>query len=104
MPRIARAQLLPHLLVRAVPEAAEVARDLHRAAGRESSSKVTGGTVDARRVGQAEQLLQLDRGHDRAVVAVVELRGAPARQREVGGPGRALRSGFGAATRPTVCS
>src|SRR3954451_6478505 len=82
MPRILSPQLLPHLLIRAVPEAAEVARDLHRPPRRREQLERDGGAVDARRVGEAEELLQLDGGDDRAVVAVVELRAAAGRKVE----------------------
>src|SRR3954447_6080771 len=57
--RVAAAQLLAHLLVRAVPEAAEVLRDLDgTSAGREQRERDWRAMrSDARRLGEAEELL-----------------------------------------------
>src|SRR5207302_7112364 len=83
MAGVARAEFFAHFLVRAVPEAAEVARDLDRASvGREQLEGDRHlARPDARRFGEAEQLLQLDGGEDAAVVAVLETRASSARQR-----------------------
>ena len=78
---VAAAQLLADLGVGAFPEAAQVPRRLHRATvGRQQQEghRLAAGS-EGRRVGQAEQVLQLDRGDDRPVVSVVESRATSAR-------------------------
>ena len=74
MLRVAAAQLLPHLRIRAIPEAAQIARELDRPAVRREQREDDGFalTADARRLGQAEQLLQLHRRRHAAVVVVLE--------------------------------
>src|SRR5207253_3218174 len=67
---------LPHFRIGVVPEAAQVARDLHGTSVRREQLERDGSLLrtEARRLGEAEQLLQFHGGEDRAVVAIVELR------------------------------
>jgi len=83
MPGISTTQFFPDLRIGRRPEAPEVARGLHRAAVRGQQREGHRHTAwpEARRVGQAEQLLQFDGGMYRAVCPVVESRRASARQR-----------------------
>src|SRR5205814_10496197 len=84
MPRIPPAQLFPDLLVGGVPEVAQVAGGLHGAAvGCEQLERhrLSLGP-EARRFGQAEELLQLDRGEDGAVLLVAQPGCPPAWNRE----------------------
>ena len=91
MPRVAASQLLPHLRIRPLPEAPQVARRLHGASVRREQQQKhrLPARADARRLGQPEQLLQFDRRRDGAVVAIVE-RGACVRSARPGV--RALRA------------
>src|ERR1051326_7713590 len=84
MARVTRAQRLPHFLVRAVPEAREIARDLHRPSVRREQLERDRhlARTDARRGDEAEELLEFDGGEDAAVVAILESRSASARQRD----------------------
>src|SRR2546429_8057432 len=62
MAGVTRAELFAHFLVRAVPEAAEVARDLDRPAVRREQLERDRhlARANSRRFGEAEQLLQFD--------------------------------------------
>jgi len=63
---IASAQFLAHLLIRAVPEAAKILSDLDGAAGwgEEGEGDRYSPRSEARRLGEAEQLLQFGGGDD----------------------------------------
>src|SRR6202007_904742 len=74
----------------AVPEAAQIARDLHGAAGGREQLERQRRAVYARRVGEGEELLAVAGGDDGAVVAVVELRVAAGGERELRGAGQHL--------------
>src|SRR3954471_18937228 len=80
---VAAAQFLAHLLVRAVPEAAQVLCDLDGTSARREQRERDRRAMrsDARRLGEAEELLKFGRGDDGAVVAIVEFRTATARER-----------------------
>ena len=110
---VAAAELLAYLRVGAVPEAAQVARGLHRTAVRRQQRERDGLVSEAHagRVGQPEQLLQLDRGDHASVLAVLQSHAAAAGhlqrlRREAAPPegpardrfddlARALRAGIG---------
>src|SRR5260221_14290405 len=81
---VAPAQLLSPLRIRAIPEAAQIARHLHRPAVRREQRQHDGFalTTDARRLREAEELLQLDRDRDAAVLVVFERMAPTARDRE----------------------
>ena len=109
--RVAAAQLLAHLGVRALPEAAQVARRLDGPAVRREQLEDDRHLprADPRRLGEAEQLLQLRRRDDRAVLAVVERppcgrwaaasRSGARRSRRARVPGSSQRSGSSSAGR-----
>src|SRR5688572_708240 len=79
--RIAPTQLLAHLRIRARPKAAQISRRLHRAAVRREQMKCDGHArrADRRRLGESEELLQLYRRGNRAVLGVFERHCAAAR-------------------------
>src|SRR5512139_2043151 len=80
VPRVAAPQLLAHLGVGALPEAAQVACRLDRSPvgseQLEDDRHLPG--ADSRGLRQAEELLELRRRHDGAVLAVLERAGAAA--------------------------
>src|SRR5436305_15058668 len=80
MSRVAGAQLLAHFRIRVVPEAAQVAGDLDGTAVRreERQHHRLVPPADPRRLGEAEELLQLHRRGHRPIVVVFEARGAAA--------------------------
>ena len=84
--RIASFQLPAHFGIGAFPETPEVLRDLHRfATGRQQVQGQSHAAVrDARRVGQAEQLLQLDREHRRRIGRIGDASLHAARHRDRG--------------------
>src|SRR5258708_3666694 len=84
MLRVARAELPAHFLIGAVPEAAQVLCDLHGTAGGGEEGECDRYSLRAEvgRLGETEELLQLGRGENRAVVAIVEANAAAARQCE----------------------
>jgi len=85
--RIATAEFLAHRRVGALPEAGEVVGDLLRATVRreEMEEHRHAAAGDRRRLGGAEQLLDPDREHRRAIGLVGDADPAPARHREAFG-------------------
>src|SRR4051812_33508873 len=83
MLRVAATEFLAHLLVRAVPEAAQILRDLDGTSARRQQSERDRRWVraNARRLDEDVQLLQFGGCDDGAVVAIVEFRAASARER-----------------------
>src|SRR6266446_4092048 len=81
---VACAELLAHVLIGAIPEAAQVLCDLYGAAGGGEQGERDRYSLhaEARRFSETEELLQFCRGEDRAVLAIVEAHAAAARQRE----------------------
>src|SRR5262249_57950576 len=88
-----------------IPEAAEIARELHRPSVRreERDAQWFAARTDTRRVCQSEQFLQLDRSRDAAIVFVLEADVAPARNAEglrrisIDRPAQVVRDGVGEA-------
>src|SRR5438067_3695978 len=81
MLRVATLQFLSDLRIGPVPEAAQIAGDLDRPSVRREQREHDrfAPPADARRVGEAEQLLQLHRRGNGSIVVVVESRVAAAR-------------------------
>src|SRR5579875_3302582 len=80
MPGIAAAQVAPDRRVAAAPEAGEIARHLHRAPRWRQEMQHDGNAAlgDAGRLGEAEELLELDRERRRLAGRVIERDLAPA--------------------------
>ena len=72
--RVASPQLLPHLGVRPLPEAPQVARGLHRpSVGSEQLQRQRLlSRADTWSLGQAEELLQLHRRHHRSILLILQ--------------------------------
>src|SRR2546425_10079417 len=71
---VTAAQLLSHLRICSIPEAAQIARELNRAAVRreEREQHRLASRTDAWRLAETEQFLQLDRCRHAAILAVLE--------------------------------
>src|SRR5437660_785355 len=81
---ISRAELLAHFWIGAIPEAAQIARDLHRTSVRREQRQDDGlaARTDTRRFREAEELLQLHRRRNGPVGVVLESVPPAARNRE----------------------
>ena len=90
---VAAAQLLAHLRVRAFPETAQIPRGLDGPPVGRQQRQEHGHPVraDGRRLGRAEQLLQLHRRRHHPIVSIVE-RGCAGRSAARGGSARAGRA------------
>ena len=105
MLRVAAAQFLPHLRVGAIPEAAQIARDLHRPAVRREQREQhrLAARADARRLREAEQLLQLHRRRHRPVSSYSSGAWRPLGTRSVSGASRSRARSTSAGRRAREC-